>query len=374
MPKDLERFVPELRGRIAYEHRHRYAICCDHVADKEVLDIACGEGYGSAMLATSARRVVGADLNQEVINQAAQKYGQSKRLQFKVASCTSLPFVDGSFDVVISFETIEHITEQADFITEVARVLKTNGTFIVSTPNRIVYSEEPSHHNPFHQKELDQQELRELLEQQFKYVQLFGQRFYAPSVVGPLAKKGQDTRNATYRGLVTRDNGSLHVGSGVVGVDHAQYFIAVCSNARVRRYIGIPSVYIDETDDLWREQDSTLSWASHLHDEDQQLRQRLHESETHVEQLNTVVGDWTSLRRELADAKAEQQIVHEKLERLNDALRHAQRAFADAEDRFIKSTTDLVTAQNEKLAAQQELAALREDSEAAARAAARALD
>ena len=107
-----ERFVPECTGEIWLEHWHRYLFTAQFVSERRVLDIACGEGYGSNVLAKSASEVVGLDISEEVISHAKGRYSERRNLQFAVASCSLLPFNDASFDIVVSFETIEHIKEQ----------------------------------------------------------------------------------------------------------------------------------------------------------------------------------------------------------------------------------------------------------------------
>ena len=106
---ELERYDPALGGRIKYEHFHRYAFACEQVAGLEVLDIASGEGYGSAMLAATAAKVVGVDVDPQVVSNANLRYGQKDRLAFHVGRAQEIPFPDSSFDAVTSFETIEHI-------------------------------------------------------------------------------------------------------------------------------------------------------------------------------------------------------------------------------------------------------------------------
>src|SRR5262245_31216724 len=104
-----ERFVPGAAGEIWYEHWHRYHFAASLVAGREVLDVACGEGYGSALLARSAAQVTGADIAPAAISHARGRYAGQPNLAFCEADCAALPFADGSFDVVVSFETIEHI-------------------------------------------------------------------------------------------------------------------------------------------------------------------------------------------------------------------------------------------------------------------------
>jgi len=94
------------RGRIAYEHYHRYASCVEAASGKVVADIACGEGFGSALLARSAATVIGIDIDTEIILHAGNKHKTISNLSFAVGDCRSLPLKDHSVDLIISFETI----------------------------------------------------------------------------------------------------------------------------------------------------------------------------------------------------------------------------------------------------------------------------
>ena len=106
-----ERFLPGCTGEIAYEHWHRYAFARQFVKDKRVLDAACGEGYGSAVLGTVAASVVGVDIDKDAVAEAGRRYGRPPEVSFVEESCTALSLPDASFDVVVSFETIEHVPD-----------------------------------------------------------------------------------------------------------------------------------------------------------------------------------------------------------------------------------------------------------------------
>ncbi len=177
-----ERFIPTEQGRLRLEHYHRYAAALEHVGEKDVLDLACGEGYGSSMIAAAARSVVGADISEEAIAHASDAYRKAN-LRFIRSNAAHLDCADDSFDVVISFETIEHLAEQKKMIAEIRRVLRTDGILIISSPNRPVYSEESGEVNPHHVKELDFTEFDRLLKTQFPSVQYYGQRLLMGSVI-----------------------------------------------------------------------------------------------------------------------------------------------------------------------------------------------
>ena len=168
-----ERYIPSEQGKIRLEHYHRYAVALEASKGKDILDVACGEGYGSSMLATVAKSVVGVDVSDEMVAHASDLYATGN-LVFRQGDVTKLDFDDDSFDVVVSFETIEHLAEQTEMIAELRRVLRSEGSLIISSPNRLVYSEESGEINDFHVKELDFDEFDGLLKQQFTAVAYYG--------------------------------------------------------------------------------------------------------------------------------------------------------------------------------------------------------
>jgi O-antigen biosynthesis protein len=169
-----ERIIPDEteRGIVAL-HVVRYEFALEHCRDKEVLDAACGAGYGSALLGTRARRVLGVDLNEDAVAYARARYA-SDNVDFAVADVTSLPFGSDAFDVVVSFETVEHVPDPKAFLREVARVLRADGTFVASTPHVRTTNLDPP--NPFHEIELSRADFEALLRERFLDVDLYGQR------------------------------------------------------------------------------------------------------------------------------------------------------------------------------------------------------
>jgi len=179
-----ERYVPQIRGIIALEHLHRYAFASEHVKDKVVLDIACGEGYGSEILSRYAENVYGFDIDSKTIKHASKKYVK-QNLHFQVASCTKIPLPDSSVDVVVSFETIEHVDEQELMLFEMKRIMRPGGILIISSPDKHEYSEIMCRMNPFHVKELTISEFSKVLSSFFNNIALFGQRvIYGSALTG----------------------------------------------------------------------------------------------------------------------------------------------------------------------------------------------
>ena len=146
-----ERYLPWLEATTTgYEHLHRYAYATQFVKDKTVLDLASGEGYGSYLLAGTASSVVGIDIDRDAVRHASNKYIR-ENLQFRLGSILEIP-VEGRhlFDVIVCFEALEHVEDHHQLLKEVKRLLLPNGLFIVSTPNKWAYTDEPKYKNPLH--------------------------------------------------------------------------------------------------------------------------------------------------------------------------------------------------------------------------------
>jgi SAM-dependent methyltransferase len=216
-----ERFLPECSGEIWYEHWHRYALARQLSSHCTVLDVACGEGYGAAMVAETAYKVVGVDLSADVIQHAKNNYRHHANLQFVTASCECLPFSDASFDFAISFETIEHIEKQKEFISELTRVLRPDGVLILSSPNKRLYSDAHDYHNEFHVRELYRNELEELLHETFPHIFWLGQKLLFHSAIWP-----ENQACVTTEYLVNDDRQVTVVSHPSV---EPMYYIAACS-------------------------------------------------------------------------------------------------------------------------------------------------
>jgi SAM-dependent methyltransferase len=158
-------------------HFERYRFASEFTANKTVLDVACGTGYGSDYLAAQgAKRVVGGDISPEALAYAARHF-RRPTLDFVKLDGGRLPFVESTFDVVLSYETIEHMEDQGQFLRECSRVLRPEGVFVCSTPMRLAWRPPwvPKSLNPFHRRELTAGELRDTLRDQFDDVTLFAQ-------------------------------------------------------------------------------------------------------------------------------------------------------------------------------------------------------
>lgn len=160
---DDERLVPEEAVEASLqEHLARYRFAREQARGR-ILDVACGTGYGTAMLGA-----VGVDLSLEAL-----RYARKYPARYVAADAVRLPF-GRVFDTIVSFETIEHVPDPQRFVAECARVLKPGGRFMVSTPNRELWSpRSPKPLQRHHLKEFNRKEFLAILKP-FK-VELLGQ-------------------------------------------------------------------------------------------------------------------------------------------------------------------------------------------------------
>lgn len=217
-----ERFTPECVREIWYEHWHRYAFAREFAHGKRVLDAACGEGYGSALLAGPAASVLGVDIADNAIAHARARYGVQTNLAFQRGDCTALEVAAGSFDLITSFETLEHVQAQENLIAGFARALAPDGVLLVSSPDKHTYSDISGFRNEFHVRELYRDELLALLRPHFPHVRLYGQKLLFESAIWSEQGRGNGTAACA---TVGADAASVEPGLAYDPL----YFIAVCS-------------------------------------------------------------------------------------------------------------------------------------------------
>ena len=241
-----ERFLPWMEDTIInYEHLHRYGFAKEFVEGKKVLDLACGEGYGSAILAEKAEEVIGIDINEVVIKHACTKYVKDN-LKFMKSSMTEVAIEENKlFDVIICFEALEHIEEQNKAIAEVKRLLKDGGVFIVSMPNKYIYSDLSNCKNPWHKKELYFDEFKGLLKSNFNHAVFYGQKVFPASNIFPILGVAGNAQELAIE--------KKECGFSFVSLDRkdATYFIAVASNKPMKATIS-SSYLVDISESLLR--------------------------------------------------------------------------------------------------------------------------
>jgi len=178
--KTGERLIPEgFSSKEEYlmylRHIFAYNYAINQISSNDlVLEVGSGEGYGTNILSKKAKSIVGLDVDPEAIEHANQKY-KSKKCEFTHYTGKKIPFPDNTFDKVISFQVIEHVTDDEQYLKEIYRVLKNNGDYIVSTPNRnhrLKPNQKPW--NRFHLREYSPEGLLELLSKKFDKVKIWG--------------------------------------------------------------------------------------------------------------------------------------------------------------------------------------------------------
>ncbi|QPN26930.1 methyltransferase domain-containing protein [Brucella sp. BO2] len=233
-----ERYVPEETGNIALEHLHRYLSVCPLAKNKTVLDIACGEGYGSALLSEHASQVIGIDIDIDTVIHAGAKYVK-QNLKFTVGDCVAIPLADNSVDIIVSFETIEHHAEHERMMCEFKRVLRADGALIISSPDKKNYSDRRNFHNKFHVKELYEEQFRNILSSYFRNYRIFEQRIIFGSAIFSKIQEG-----AVQNYLI--NSGTIHA---VAGIQDPYYQVAVASDGNLPALaIGILEQPINESE------------------------------------------------------------------------------------------------------------------------------
>ncbi len=236
-----ERFIPGLGGcQIAYEHLHRYFFALRWADGSRVLDLACGSGYGAALLARRAHHVWALDLDVETIETADRRW-REPNLSFLQANATQLPFHNGSMDLVVAMEILEHVDAQEALIREAARVCSPTGVVLVSTPSKAEYSDARNYQNPFHKRELYLNEFVGILKEHFPFVEIAGQQIRAGSLIASM------------------ESGALceifdEAAGGTEG-DSVQpmYYLAICSRQAPQTPVPHRSAFLDSTDGLMLE-------------------------------------------------------------------------------------------------------------------------
>jgi 2-polyprenyl-3-methyl-5-hydroxy-6-metoxy-1,4-benzoquinol methylase len=160
------------------EHVHRYEVALKYLNTTDnILDIACGTGFGSDILArNTSGNVIGGDIAEDAVVECRKNW-QRKNLSFEVLDGTALKYGDGYFDAVVSFETIEHTTQYKEMLQEFKRVITPKGVAVISTPNFLINSPGGVLINEFHTQEFVYEELKEILEEVFPFVEIFGQHY-----------------------------------------------------------------------------------------------------------------------------------------------------------------------------------------------------
>jgi SAM-dependent methyltransferase len=245
-----ERFTPECVREIWYEHWHRYVFARQLAKGKRVLDAACGEGYGSALLADVAASVLGADISEQAIAHARERYGDRPNLRFQRADATQLDASPNSFDLIVSFETLEHVQAQESLVAGFAHALTDDGILVISSPDKKTYSDDRGFANEFHVRELYRKELLDLLRPHFPHVRLFGQKLLFQSAIWNLDRTPVSADAATAQG----ENQAPTAGLAYDPL----YFIAVCSRKPLLGSLADLAVFGDREESVYSHYNSEV--------------------------------------------------------------------------------------------------------------------
>lgn len=340
-----ERFHPEMTGQIAFEHLHRYYLAAALCKKKRVLDVACGEGYGSAILSAGAATVTGVDIAPEAVKHARDRYGKPQ-LEFVEASAAALPFADGSFDVVVSFETIEHHDRHDEMLDEIKRVLVPGGLVVISSPNKQYYSVETGYVNPFHVKELFREEFVALVNARFAQSRLLAQRVVHGSLIAPEERPG-----STFRSARLKSDGleSQH------GLGRPLYDILIASDGR------LPALHSSLFEQDAHELDAATFYGVHLPERVAQGDARVAQLEAALQERpasEVATREMFECMRELTVATADSSYTRLK-GMLDDLRQHQVTALAESRAAIEERESRLQTARSSAAAAAVESDVLR---------------
>jgi hypothetical protein len=291
-----ERCVPWTDDlQVIYEHYHRYALAARFTAGARVLDLACGEGFGAALLATGARDVVGVDIDPQTVEHACANYSSDK-LHFRIGSMIDPELLAGAdrFDIITCFEALEHVEEQDTLIAVVRRLLAPGGLFLTSTPDVTVYSHEHGNDNPFHVRELTEPELRTLLGGAFGHVAILRQNVAVGSLIS-----GSAPSSPTVQSLRRALDGGWRVASQA---PHT-YLLGIASDAALPELPQI-SVLVDADLTIVRDAHRALA---RQRERTAELADQLQQAEaahtTTARRRQRLEGDLRQLSSELAGAR-----------------------------------------------------------------------
>ncbi|MDP9170898.1 MAG: methyltransferase domain-containing protein, partial [Acidobacteriota bacterium] len=293
-----ERVIPGLvDANLLNEHLARYRFAARFVhPGNSVLDAGCGSGYGAAALAAMAP-VTAVDIAADAIRHARRHFA-SPAIRFLQAACESLPFADGSFDLVTAFEVIEHLERWRELLTESSRVLKPGGVLLVSTPNKAYYAESRAKAgpNPFHCHEFEYDEFQSALSGVFPHVRLWTQNHAEAIVFAP--------KNPSV--------GTLEA-EGDAAPENAHFFLAACSQSPLEA--GEVFAWLPRSGNLLREREHHIAkLESELTDKDGWLKK--------------LIADHSELQREHDGALAELRRSNEWAETVNQELKERRARIA----------------------------------------------
>nr|WP_317850726.1 glycosyltransferase [Stenotrophomonas sp. OVS01A] len=322
-----------------------------------MLDLASGEGYGSAMLAGQARSVRGVDISAEAVAHAAGIYAGRSNLQYLQGSAAQIPLPDQCVDVVVSFETVEHLLEQEQMLAEIRRVLRPEGVLVMSSPNKEVYSDKAGYHNEYHVKELYLDQFLELLGTQFPEIRVVGHRMSVGSTITPLDGSVEEEYTAV------TDSGSV-IEQRVAALPDPVYYIAVAAAEASLLPATPASLLLAEQEDLYNHHHEVARWAKAQDTEINALR-------GHVASIQGELGHAAAVQADLQEAIAREQernaALQERSEMLQERSEKLQRESAQHEEtaaELRELLADAIVGDHARAQLQSQLDQLRADNDA----------
>lgn len=331
-----ERVVPDkVEPDLFNEHLSRYFFARGFATSRRVLDLGCGTGYGSAILAEAAKSVVAIDISREAIAYAREKYSQPG-IHYLVANCNQLPVGSGSQDLVVCFEVVEHLSEQERLLDEISRVLNRDGLLVISTPNRLYYTEERQEINPYHTHEFDHEEFLSYLRRCFEEVEICFQNHVSSIFLG-----NPEVYNELDAHVQSRDPNLKTV---------SNFFIAVCAKTagHVPKYQNL--LFVPSTANLLREKEQRIDeLESRIHGLDENILRLQKEYDQQVEESTA----WArKLEAELLEfqhraASLEQELLERTAwaYRLNEQIAQLQKEFDERTEWALRLNSELALCQ-----------------------------
>jgi SAM-dependent methyltransferase len=328
-----ERVIPgEVNPDLWAEHFSRYVFAARFASAKQVLDIGCGAGYGTAELAKHASATVGIDVAVDALNYARSHY---PNVRFEQAPASALPFADQSFDLITAFEVIEHLNDWRQLLAEARRVMRHNGTFFVSTPNKSYYAESRSQDgpNPFHVHEFEYNEFTTALREFFPSVTIYLQNWnqsltFTPGGFTPVA----DSTTALDATLESTESNP----------EEAHFFLAACSLEPAPQSRGL--LFASRASNLLRDREH------HIQSLDRELADARSERDAMIVLTATQKAELEHSNRWAQKLEIDWKATLERVAQLQDELQTAQTRATEVAHQYAQKVAELEAENREKTA------------------------
>jgi SAM-dependent methyltransferase len=180
------RYVPEeqdanSRSTIMHQSRYQWLTTMVDVSNASILDFGCGSGYGPGFLTDKGARVLGIDISAAAIDYATKTFPRASFLVHDLTDSNLIAEVSERFDIIVSFDVIEHVEKWWAFLQNIRGLMKPNGVAFVGCPNRLAHFDFNPFWNPFHVQEFTPAQLEWTVRTQFEDVTVLGQRFLDPA-------------------------------------------------------------------------------------------------------------------------------------------------------------------------------------------------